>query len=90
MPLEFVKIWKEGSNILIRSDVHHITTYGKSLKEALANFNEAYALAVGQEAEPTQEQLQSLTISISIPSLVGSYGREITNNIRKGAYPSAQ
>ncbi|MEW6528710.1 MAG: hypothetical protein AB1391_02360 [Candidatus Micrarchaeota archaeon] len=46
MALEFIKIWKKDKNTFIRSDAYHITTYGKTLKEALNNFYEAYLLNV--------------------------------------------
>ena len=39
-------VWKEGKNIIVREDTHHITTYGKTMKEALENFNDAYLLNV--------------------------------------------
>jgi hypothetical protein len=39
-----VRVWKEGGNILVRSDVLHITTYGKTTRQALENFKEALML----------------------------------------------
>ncbi len=41
-----VRLWREGKNVLIRSDALHITTYGKSTKEALENFKEALSLTL--------------------------------------------
>ena len=41
-----IKLWREGKNVLIRSDALHITTYGKSTQQALKNFKEALALTL--------------------------------------------
>ena len=41
-----VKLWREGKNVLVRSDALHITTYGKSTEEALKNFKEALSLSL--------------------------------------------
>ena len=40
-----VKLWREGKNVLVRSDALHITTYGKSTAQALGNFREALSLS---------------------------------------------
>ena len=45
MAKENIKVWKEGGNVIVRSDALHITTYGKNCKGAMKNFKEA--LAVG-------------------------------------------
>jgi len=39
-----VKLWREGKNVLVRSDALHITTYGKNTRQALENFKEALTL----------------------------------------------
>ncbi len=41
-----VKLWREGKNVLIRSDALHITTYGKNTRQALENFKEALTLTL--------------------------------------------
>lgn len=43
MKLE-ITIRKEGNHVLIRNDRFHINTFGKNLKEALTNFQEALLL----------------------------------------------
>jgi len=45
MAKENIKVWKEGGNVIVRSDALHITTYGKDYMQAMKNFKEA--LAVG-------------------------------------------
>lgn len=40
-----VKLWREGKNVLVRSDALHITTYGKDTAQALENFKEALSLS---------------------------------------------
>ncbi len=45
-----LKIWNEGAKILVRSDARHITTYGRTLREALLNFSEAYSLNLAEGA----------------------------------------
>ena len=41
-----IRVWKEGRNVLVRSDALHITTYGKSTKQALENFKEALVTSI--------------------------------------------
>ena len=41
-----VKLWREGKEVLVRSDALHITTCGKNTKQALDNFKEALALTL--------------------------------------------
>ncbi|HII54173.1 TPA: hypothetical protein HA316_05035 [Candidatus Micrarchaeota archaeon] len=43
-----IHVWNEGKTIIVREDTFHITTYGKTLKEALENFSEAYLLNAHQ------------------------------------------
>ena len=45
-----LKIWNEGAKILVRSDARHITTCGRTLREALLNFSEAYSLNLAEGA----------------------------------------
>ncbi len=48
---ETIRIWKEGGMILVRSDKRHINTEGRTLREALLHFHEAYLLDVETGAE---------------------------------------
>jgi len=46
-----VRLWREGKDVIIRSDDLHITTYGKSTKIALENFKEALSLSLDAVTE---------------------------------------
>jgi len=41
-----VRTWREGECVIIRSDELHVTTYGKNMREALKNFNEARLVGI--------------------------------------------
>jgi len=67
-----VRLWREGKNVLIRSDALHITTYGKSTQEALENFKEALSLSL--EAVTTQSVYRNSALPFEF-ELGSSYGR---------------
>ncbi len=58
---DLLKIWNESGKVLVRSDALHITTYGRTLREALLNFSEAYSLN-HEEGAPLFPQTSSSVI----------------------------
>ncbi|MFA5106417.1 MAG: hypothetical protein WC506_05675 [Candidatus Micrarchaeia archaeon] len=70
-----VEIWKEEELFIIRALHHNITTQGKTLKEALVNFNEAFILYIGdddvQKQLAAEKRVENMTITI--PSSVINY-----------------
>ncbi len=63
-----IKVWKEGKHVLIRNDDYHINTYGKTFKEALRNFQEAYLLNVEGEQKIKQAVSGILTLVVDLPT----------------------
>ena len=71
-----VRVWKEGENVLVRSDVLHITTYGKTTQQALGNFKEALTLTLDAMTEMKLSKKQALPFEFDL-GMPGSdlYGR---------------
>jgi hypothetical protein len=71
-----VKMWREGRNVLIRSDALHITTYGKSTQDAIENFKEALLLTLDAAAKENAGRRRALpfVFDLGMPGN-GSYGR---------------
>ena len=72
-------LWKEGKNVIVRSDALHITTYGKSTKQALDNFKEAFALALESLSEKALGKGKALPFELELRQ-GSSYGRQTTKN----------
>ena len=70
-----LSLWKEGKNVIVRSDALHITTYGKSTKQALDNFKEALALTLESLSEKSLSARKALPFELDLgPG--PSYGRQ--------------
>ncbi len=78
-----VKLWREGRNVLVRSDALHISTYGKSTGEALKNFKEALSLSLDAMTEKSIAEKKTLPFEFE---LVHSYGRTTAKNKAAAAY----
>lgn len=78
-----VKLWREGKNVLVRSDALHITTYGKSTAQALENFREALSLSL--EAMTVKSLAAKRTLPFEF-ELAHSYGRTTAKNKAAAAY----
>jgi len=70
-----LSVWKEGRNVIVRSDALHITTYGKSTKQALENFKEALSLALEALSEKTLSARKALPFELDLKR-GSSYGRQ--------------
>ena len=69
-------MWREGNNILIRSDALHISTYGKSTRQAIESFKEALLLTLDEVSEENMPKKQALPFEFELGSgRNGSYGR---------------
>jgi len=66
-----VRLWREGKNIIVRSDALHITTYGSSTKQALANFKEALSLTLDAVTERSLSSAKALPFEFELGA---SYG----------------
>jgi predicted RNase H-like HicB family nuclease len=67
-----VRLWREGKNVIVRSDALHITTYGKDTRQALGNFKEALALAL--DAMTSENVSMNKTLPFEF-ELGAQYGR---------------
>ena len=77
-----VRLWREGKNVLIRSDALHITTYGKSTEEALENFKEALTLTLDAMAARSFSGRKTLPFEFELGS---GYGRATAKGKAAGA-----
>lgn|GEM_PF-1215738 len=78
-----VKLWREGKNVLIRSDALHITTYGKDTKTALENFKEALALTLDAMTSRSVSGNRALPFEFELGS---HYGRTTSKAKAAPAY----
>ena len=71
-----IRVWKEGGNVLVRSDILHITTYGKTTQQALGNFKEALTLTLDAmtEMKLAKKQAFPFEFDLGMPGS-GFYGR---------------
>ncbi|MFA4983241.1 MAG: hypothetical protein WC588_03420 [Candidatus Micrarchaeia archaeon] len=67
-----VRLWREGKNIIVRSDALHITTYGNSTRQALENFKEALSLTLDAVTERSLSGTKALPFEFELGA---SYGR---------------
>ena len=79
-----LSVWREGKNVIVRSDALHITTYGKSTKQALDNFKEALSLTLESLSEKTLGARKALPFELDLKR-VPSYGRQISKIKAAGA-----
>jgi len=78
-----VKLWREGKNVLIRSDALHITTYGKSTQAALENFKEALSLTLDAMTARSASSNRALPFEFELGS---HYGRTTAKGKAAPAY----
>ncbi len=78
-----VRLWREGKNVLVRSDALHITTYGKSTAQALENFKEALSLSLEAMTEKSIASKRTLPFEFE---LAHSYGRTTAKGKAAAAY----
>ena len=79
-----IRVWREGKDVLARSDALHITTYGKSTKQALENFKEALALTLEAVTESSLARRQALPFELDLGTGAG-YGRTPSKSKAVGA-----
>ena len=78
-----VKLWREGQNVIVRSDALHITTYGKSTKQALESFKEALTLTLDAMTARSVSSGKALPFEFELGS---RYGRTTAKNKAAPAY----
>lgn len=81
-----VKLWREGKNVLVRSDALHITTYGNSVEGALKNFKEAMALSLEAMTAKSIAKKQALPFEFELKPGFDFYGRTVAKGKAAGAY----
>jgi len=80
-----VNLWREGKNVIIRSDSLHITTYGKSIRQALSNFKEALSLTLDAMTERSIGSKHALPFEFELKR-ANSYGRTTAKNKAAASY----
>ena len=78
-----VRLWREGKNVIVRSDALHITTYGKDTRQALENFKEALTLTLDAMTAQSVSGRKALPFEFELGS---HYGRTTPKGKAAPAY----